>query len=400
MKNGLAFILLALLNGLNAQVWSRLPDFPGSKRDDGVAVTVGNKAYFGTGLQEGWSATIDFFELDLATNTWTTIPDMPHTTERQYACAFAGQGCFYVFGGIGPTGALNNLYQYHIATRTWHLMSSKPGAGLMGVVCIPLGDRIIIAGGKTQTNGGINKEVWQYTISSDTWQQKNNLPFAGQWRASGAALHGFGYFLFGIDSAGSFSKKFYRYNPNTDSWTNLADFPTPKGRAYAAMAGISDKLVVFGGYDSTNTYFNDQWYYNDVLNIWTSDNSLPSFGRKGGMCVAAGERFYYSCGIDKTDTRLNQTWMTDVPLSLAKSITTEDLKIFPNPVTDALQIEMKSGLCHRLEIKDVTGQLLLQRANLGESTMMLDVSAFEPGVYFIDMYGDSGRICTKKIIKN
>lgn len=92
-------LLLLLTSHGFCQVWSRLPDFPSTRRDDGVAVVVGNKAYFGTGLQEDWYATNDFYELDLSLNTWRSLPQMPSYTQRQYACAFAGNNCFYVFGG-------------------------------------------------------------------------------------------------------------------------------------------------------------------------------------------------------------------------------------------------------------------------------------------------------------
>ena len=59
----LLFTFLLLSWGCSAQLWIQLPDFPGLKRDDGVAVVVNNKAYFGTGLIE-WSSTIDFHVLD------------------------------------------------------------------------------------------------------------------------------------------------------------------------------------------------------------------------------------------------------------------------------------------------------------------------------------------------
>src|SRR6478736_6755967 len=98
MKLLLPFFLYS--NLLLSQVWMQLPNFPGVKRDDGIAVIVNDKAYIGTGLQE-WSATTDFYVLDLKSLNWATIPSMPYTSERQYACAFEGNNCFYVFGGDG-----------------------------------------------------------------------------------------------------------------------------------------------------------------------------------------------------------------------------------------------------------------------------------------------------------
>src|SRR5687767_15144682 len=94
-----------------AQAWLQVPDFPSSKRDDGVGVAVNGKAYFGTGLQEDYSATRDFFVLDPLSATWSTIAAMPANSQRQYACAFSGPNCFYVFGG-DANGALNDCFKY------------------------------------------------------------------------------------------------------------------------------------------------------------------------------------------------------------------------------------------------------------------------------------------------
>ncbi|MDP1802064.1 MAG: hypothetical protein Q8L81_11970 [Bacteroidota bacterium] len=52
MKLVLSFIFLS--NVLLSQTWLQLPDFPNTERDDGVAVHISNKAYFGTGLLTGF----------------------------------------------------------------------------------------------------------------------------------------------------------------------------------------------------------------------------------------------------------------------------------------------------------------------------------------------------------
>src|SRR5690606_12103341 len=93
---------------LYSQQWSRLNDFPGSKRDDGAAAVLNGKAYFGTGLQEGWSSTSDWYALDLYSLGWEQLPDMPPNTGRQYACGFSAVNNVFVFGGDNY-GALSDL---------------------------------------------------------------------------------------------------------------------------------------------------------------------------------------------------------------------------------------------------------------------------------------------------
>ena len=392
-------IFLCLVSSVSAQVWSQLPDFPGSKRDDGVAVVVGNKAYFGTGLQEGWSAIHNWFALDLTNQTWSKLPDMPSTTERQYACAFAGNNCFYVFGGDGVGGALNTLYKFDIGTNTWVLMNPKPGAGIIAASCFSFGDRIYIVGGKLAGPTNMNKEVWEYTLSSNSWQKKNNIPFDGRWRASGTVLHNFGYLLFGIDSSDVFRKELYRYDANFDTWAKVSDFPMAKGRAYAAMESAAHKLFVFGGYDSTKTYYNDVWYYNDVLNTWSTSNALPSFGRKGGMYCSANDHFYYACGIDKGDNRLNQTWMTDVPLSISGNEVERSIKLYPNPIKDYIILELEKDESYRVEISDLNGHKVFETLLSGSSSQ-INLNEITEGVYLLKLYSGDNFIGCKKLIKS
>jgi Galactose oxidase, central domain/Secretion system C-terminal sorting domain/Kelch motif len=379
----LLFIFLLAYNFSFGQVWSQLPDFPSTKRDDGVVALVGNKAYFGTGLQEGWSATIDFQELNLSTHTWTNIPNLPNTKERQYACAFAGNNSFYVFGGggylsPGIVGALNNLYKYDISTRSWKEMSPKPGEGIIAATCFQFGDRVIIASGRLNGPGTVNHEVWEYTISTDSWKQKKNFPFDGRWRASGTVLHNFGHLLFGIDSFNVFRKELYRYDHNVDAWTKVSDFPMARGRAYAAMQGVAEKLMVFGGVDSSNVFYNDVWYYNDILNTWSPETSLPSFARKGGMACVANDNFYYSCGISAT-SRLNETWMTDP----AKDV----LSIFV-PATQNGSEKIVVRLVNTFGNETLKQEITF---NMGSRIDLTNLSA---GIYFVQIYEGN------QIIKN
>ncbi|MBI1316543.1 hypothetical protein GC167_06750 [bacterium] len=80
--------LCASLGGGWAQTWTALPDFPGSKRDDGVAFVLGGKAYCGTGLNEEFAETGDFFSFEPVLNAWEPALGLPEGAERQYACAW------------------------------------------------------------------------------------------------------------------------------------------------------------------------------------------------------------------------------------------------------------------------------------------------------------------------
>lgn len=394
--------LILLASTASSQTWLQIADFPSGKRDDGIAAVVGNTAFIGSGLQEGWTPSIDFKALDLTTHSWSSIPDMPHTTERQYACAFAGPGCFYVFGGDGVGGALNNLWKYTLASATWSQVSSKPGSGLIGAVCLPFGDKVIIAGGKTGASGPVSSEVWEYTLSNDTWQQKNNFPFTACWRACATVLNNTGYFLFGIDGSGFFHKELYMYSPQNDTWSKVTDFPGNKGRAYAALQAATNKLLVFGGYDSSNVYYNDVWFYHPVAGTWSQDVSLPSGGRKGGMSLMANGRFYYSCGITQSNQRLNETWMLDVPLGVENQISAEEYCFTQSSQPDHVLLCIPQKFASRslkVLICDYLGRNVSVNSTRLENELRIDLENTDPGIYFVRLIVDGEIVFYRKIIK-
>lgn len=399
MRLCLSFILITQL--LYGQVWVSLPDFPGSKRDDGVAVVVNQKAYFGTGLQE-WNTTIDFYALDLNSFSWKAIPNMPNTTERQYACAFAAENSFYVFGGDGVGGALNDLYKFDILQSNWMAMSSKPGTGWIGASCLNFGDEVIFTGGRSQT-GLVDRKVWQYSIGTNTWQQKNDLPFAGRWRASTCVLNGLGYFMFGIDSANTYHKEFYSYDPVNDQWTKLMDLPFTNGRAYASLNVANNRLVLFGGKDSLNNYYKDLWYYHPGANTWLQGLDLPAAARKGGMSVGYGESMIYSCGIKANDQRLTESWMTHVPVGIREGEANSHFTYYPNPAEEFVYlITQKSTLPFSLvkyRLIGCFGNEVFPLTEMKEDGK-IDLSFIPKGIYFLTIYSKEAWQETIKLIKN
>lgn len=383
------------------QAWFQLADFPGTKRDDGIAVIVNNKAYFGTGLQE-WNATNDFRVLDLATYGWSIIPTLPATKERQYACAFAGNDCFYVFGGDGVGGALSDLFKFNVSNGTWTSHNSKPGNGLIGASCLNFGDKVILVGGKFQ-NGKVSNEVWEYTLSADSWQQKNNFPFAGRWRASATVLNNTGYLIFGRDTGGSYRKDLYHYNPANDQWTKVMDFPQSAGRSYAALHTAKNKLILFGGIDTLGNYYKDIWYFDPLSSVWLQGSDLPASGRKGGLSCSNDDIFLYSCGLGPGEQRLTETWITDIPVGIEENSSFHSFSVYPNPGKDRVQIQLLNQLTQSKNIyytlTDFCGKEIVTKKNLLQNEE-LDLSNLTDGLYLLNFFSEERLLEVKKVVKN
>jgi N-acetylneuraminic acid mutarotase len=282
-----------------------------------------------------------------------------------------------------------------VVTNTWINLAGKPGNGLIGASCLEFGDKIIIVGGKFQS-GVVSDEVWEYNIITNTWSQKTNFSFGGRWRASAAVLNNIGYLIFGKDNNQSFRKEMYSYNHTTDTWIKLMDFPQANGRAYTALKNSSTQLVLFGGYDTLNTYYNDVWFYNPFLNTWSQGPTLSSFGRKGGMSCVAGDKFYYSCGINVSDTRIKETWMIDVPVGIKENNINNAFSVYPNPANDKIFIK-PSAENYTFEITDVTSKLILSQQSKNSNS--IDISNFEKGIYFLRILEGAKQVGVKKITK-
>lgn len=395
----LLFTFLFASQLLSAQVWVQLPDFPGIKRDDGVAVVVNNKAYFGTGLIE-WSQNIDFWALDLSSLSWTEVKALPNTKERQSACIFSGSNCFYVFGGNGLGMALKDLYRYDVASNSWSALASKPGNGLIGAACMNFGDKIIISGGKLQS-GKTSAEVWEYTISTDSWQQKNDYPFPGRYRSSASVLNGAGYLIFGLDTAGAYRKEFYKYTPASDSWTIIMNFPMTNGRAYSSLNVVHNKLFLFGGNDTLDHYYKDIWYFNEPTTSWSQGPDIPSVGRQEGLHCTSSDHFYYSCGLGEGSMRLTETWMTDIPLGIKENYKAGMFSVYPNPTQDVLNYQITSAQVRDLSCRYYTalGAELGFLKNMPASGS-IDFKLLEKGIYILKFYSDERLMEVKRIIKN
>jgi len=72
------------------------------------------------------------------------------------------------------------------------------------------------------------------------------------------------------------------------------------------------------------------------------------------------------------------------------------LKVYPNPVLSLLNISIPNGL-GTMVLADVTGKSL-EQFKINSANFQLDMSHYNPGLYFISVMGNNG-ISYAKIIK-
>lgn len=76
------------------------------------------------------------------------------------------------------------------------------------------------------------------------------------------------------------------------------------------------------------------------------------------------------------------------------SVTVESaLQVFPNPVASELNISLGTETINRVEVYAISGRLVYQEIN-NTSKVMLDVSGYYSGTYFVRVFGENGSKTT------
>lgn len=116
--------------------------------------------------------------------------------------------------------------------------------------------------------------------------------------------------------------------------------------------------------------------------------------------VTIDTRYYIQVWNDDEADRGGSSWfdltIQDGALS-TQEFQLENVKLFPNPVTDVLTIEANSSI-EKVEVFNLLGQRI-KELNLGSNTKTVDMSDLSKGMYLIQM-SVNGKEATYKVLKN
>ncbi len=128
--------------------------------------------------------------------------------------------------------------------------------------------------------------------TANTWTQKLNYGDTIDFGV-GFSIGVQGYVGLGYD--GSDVQTFYKYDPTSNTWTQLANF-TGAARASAVGFSIGSKGYVGLGANSSYTNYNDFYQYDPSTNTWTSLTAFPGTGRASAVGFSIGTKGYVGLG--------------------------------------------------------------------------------------------------------
>lgn len=269
-------------------------------------------------------------------NSWTVKAPMPTPRFLHVAGVAnnaAGRQTVYVFGGTdGEVDGFSTVEAYDAATDTWTtqpfaLMPVDEVVSFNGVGRI--GNKLYLPGGDIESgNGNIHIRLLQvYDPVRNTWTRKADMPRGSSSGVSGViggklyvltAIENFDEECPDCDPPRRLTRRLFRYDPATDTWTKLAWCPNFH---ISGVAGVIDgKLYVAGGgTDKLDIY-------DPARNRWSAGAPMPS-ARGGAGAAVLGAKLYVMGGStpsgDITDEVLvydarTNTWTTKAPLPNAR----------------------------------------------------------------------------------
>lgn len=396
-------ILLSGFNQTSAQSysWSQLNDFGGSVRFGVFTFVIDNYGYMGGGYANGVSVD-DVWQFNPTTNTWTQKSDCPLPVR---ACGnFAIDGIGYVVCGLmGGSTILDNVFAYDPVANTWIPKSDFPGVAIYGGASFAIdGKGYYGVGNGGGANGPYYTAFYEYTPTTDIWNQKAAFPGSPRYGCFGLAINDKGYVGFGGDDGPNLLySDWYQYDPVTNLWMQKAFFPGA-GRSYPCGFVLNNSGYIISGNSGAPVLDSDVYNYNPVANVWTVLPDFAGIARWAANGFSIGDTGYVGTGSDGTNY-LRDFWKyaPDSSTNLNELSQMDEISIYPNPCLHILTLKSDNlSKFNNIEILTIEGKsiLLIQLNKRNLESYQIDLSSIKQGVYFVKV-NSGDRSVLKKFLK-
>lgn len=375
--------------------WIQKQSMPIGGRRDATSFSIGTTHYVGTGRIAS-NTQADFWAYDELSGVWTQVANI--TNVRLSACGFSDGVKGYV--GLGylssPSTFYNDLQEYDPITNTWIYKASLPAPGRYGTsVFVTGGIAYLVGGNLGSATGPYSDQLWAYNMSTDSWQQKSSFPGGAKYNICSFSINNVGYSGSGGIKTTSgpylYYDEFYSYNPATDTWNSINDFPGGRQSGMNAVV-YNMKAFVGGGVDSIAGFYNTFYIYDPVTAQWSAGPSLPlGMERSHWRPLASALRSFLSTGVGFGGTQFNDLW------ELVETTNVEELHL------DESSSFYYSGdaIIFKHELKDNTHIKILNSAGqvirYENRNSFIAVSDLPKGIYLACYYSGDHLVTSQKV---
>lgn len=254
------------------------------------------------------SSLLLLFSLILnAQNTWVKR-DSVNGPARGASASFELNGEAFLVGGLDVEAFKRKMYSYDLDQDDWDnelSLGGEAGSGLERASAVGFS-----GGGYGFVALGVGtssplKDTWRYDPVSDSWTQVADFMGSGRSGAVAFVIDDIAYVGTGQDGAG-LKADFYSYTIGTNTWQALSNF-AGGARKEAVGFTMGGKGYVGTGRGALS-YQSDFWEYNPLTDTWTEKAELPGAARIGAVGCGVFPKAYIMLGEDNAFNYRSDVW--------------------------------------------------------------------------------------------
>jgi len=180
----------------------------------------------------------------------------------------------------------------------------------------------------------------------------------------------------------AYSKKFTSHD--TD-WFMLRTYGYLNGQL---ADSVDFYLADFRFADSSKAYIIKSWTWLD----------LSTMGNVDSLSFAMSSSDVGTYGMNTPAYFCMDNFTTQDGVGFAENMLQNNIRLYPNPVQNSLNIDLDGLNAQQLSVFDASGRLVYQSMNI-KNQLTIDMSSFNNGLYYLQIITSDGVI-SKKIIKN
>lgn len=190
---------------------------------------------------------------------------------------------------------------------TFTACSSLPRGRASAAAAVLDGKAYVLCGRTGVKTTGYLNDFWQYDPQTDTWTELARLPFKARVKAVAASCDGKLYAGLGfngrvyVDSC--YLRDWWCYDPVTATWERKADFPTRK--TDGAVSFVAGKCI-YVGLGFFDGFSSDTYKYDTETGEWTKCGDGKIYARMAATGCSVGSRCFAGTGFNTYN--LNDWW--------------------------------------------------------------------------------------------
>jgi DNA-binding CsgD family transcriptional regulator len=188
------------------------------------------------------------------------------------------------------------------SVQRWRAWAPLP-TPRMGLATIAYEGHVYAIGGESAD--GVTGAVERYDPETDSWTPLADKPTVVADVAA-ALIGGEIYVPGGRTLAGSPTAVVEAYNPETETWEARA--PLPVALSAYVLAALEGKLYLFGGWDGS-VYVDSVYEYDPAQDAWTTKTPMPTARGFAGAAVADGKIFVIGGYDGQDDLAVNEEYV-------------------------------------------------------------------------------------------